>query len=504
MRRRKHKILSSIHSSDHELTPSGHAGAAVRGRLKGDALTTFEHGRAWERCSVTTIYPKTHTCDVYTERGKLLTGLAWPGLPTVINPPGVGESLLVHFQAGTGILQKGPPMVSIPPSINRAISHGPGAAETTNVPVNDPSQPNFAGKGPTDVLPGDYAIASPTGNYIGVLRGGVNTMKSGEFSKVETHQEKELVRLVGRVIQMFAGAGSVVLDNEDGKTSLVFQIGADEGAESNPHQENFRIRYSAGQRGNLSDFRVTDGKGKTVYSAHVFPDGRSERESLSDNQILTEDKRTTARDHFDSGRNFAGEFAQEVNFRAGAKLRLRSLGRMSLNSINNMSFFSGNNMSLTSGNTLSVKANGPLIPLPINEAMKFDATNGSVVFDIGNPLSGDTGLVNPGFLVDTLTGDTRFTSLSGGFSVDSVGQVKLGGPPLSFHPFPVLPHPTSRAIVHDRFMAAIAALALELAVHQHPSPAGGLTLPPAPGTLMSPATIALFEAAQSLFVSFGG
>ena len=511
--------MSQIHDADFELRGGPYQRHGAVQTRKGASIDFFEHGRTWETCSVSSVFPETYTCNVYTERGKLLTGLAWPGAPREISPPQVGERMFVHFHAQVGTLMRAPPMAPLPPMPKSEVSAIAGVGASVKIPTaltgTLNQQPRLSGSAPRDVLPGDWLRRSPEGNFVGVLDGGVNIMRSGEFCQIQTIADAktgdELINIVARTIRMFSGAGVLNFSTDNGKTSMVFGIGADEETESSPNEEFFRVRASMGQDGNLANFRITDAKGKSAYFMQIFPTGdtwvtqRSEVRNVDLGwKLLADSFGLTARNG-----NGLIQARGDVDINAGGSLRARSFGRLALRAVGgNASLRSSRSVNINSGNTMSITANGPLIPLIpfLARSMDIVAKNGSVVFDIGSPLSGDFQLTQSGFRVNvgSVGGSVRFsTGPAGGFVVDSITplSVKLGGPPIAPHPSPIDPG-LFTAVLFEPLLAALEALAVAFDSHVHLIPEG-ISLPPI-APIQTGIVSAVAPLIPSKFVRFGG
>jgi hypothetical protein len=96
-----------------------------------------------------------------------------------------------------------------------------------------------------------------------------------------------------------------------------------------------------------------------------------------------------------------------------------------------------NRWTLSVGRTATFNISGDSIPQPLSRAMSFIVSNGSVVFDVGNPIAGDLQSAISSFRVFTKSAGGQIELHSGrtGFTwVDSdnpVGSVMIGGNILS-------------------------------------------------------------------------
>ena len=162
-------------------------------------------------------------------------------------------------------------------------------------------------------------------------------------------------------------------------------------------------------------------------------------------------------------------------------------------------------MSLTTTAGLRIGAVGSIAPTPLTSAFSVTASNGSAVFDVGNPLAGDVQTAQSSFdVVVWGTGQAQMSTRGvGGVTLGCTipGGIRLGGPGL-VRPAPYVPGPFG-AVVYERLMAAFAALGAALDTHTHVSATPGApTTPPVVPPWSS--TSAGFAAARSLYVTLGG
>lgn len=512
--------MTSQHKASHEMIPLGLEDTASIDQQLGASLDRFEYTRTWERASVISVHPESHSCDLYTERGKIVEDVPWYNAGNEIAPPGIGTQWFVQFQGARATITPAPPMVGIPRQPKQEVSNVPGiSSQFRTVDSKRGFHADYSGGGQVDVLPGDRILQSPSGNHVAILNSGICAMKSGEFCKVETHEIDSRVKLIGRSVELFTGPGRLTLNtdterNKDGnvtksKTSLDFAIGADEIQEANPRSENFRVRYRAGQAGNISCFQITDGKGVATYEHQIFPDGRVVSRAESANETIANGKIVGAGSvKVTSAGSALYKAGQRLDLEAGAAARIKSFGRVSVIAAGgNISLQSTRQLSLSAGAGMRFQSNGGLFPLPINRCLDFSGSNGSVSFSLGLPpgeLPG--GASSSSFLVNCYgtNGNIRLGTVLGGISLDSnlPKGVKIGGPALGPHPLPGYPGPAS-AVLYELLLAFWVSIGNLIDSHVHPTPYGSpLSMPP----VVPPwnTSQALFAAARSNFVTLGG
>lgn len=503
-----------INDNKDSLVPSPFKQKADLNRIKGGSLQGMNFTRTAEYGSIIRVYPETHTCDVYSENGRPYKGVPWPGSPKMLMVPHPGDRVRIDNRYAVPVIDFAHSGAQLPNRSRDKLTDVPGVSEQLRGTSenNDITQPNFAGGGIKDLLPGDTVLPNfQSGNYIGALSGGVNIVKSGEFSQIQTVKTEELVRLIGRNIELFTGAGLMKFSQAAGKTSLEVNLGADAATESDPGQDKFRVRLAMGQAGNVVSFRVTDPTGETKHSLNIYPDGVVQTSSKSSTETLEELKKIVADQVSITARegNIDLNTVDQLNLSAGSTIALETAGKIVGNAFGGINFGTLANMSLLAGNGMDITVSGG-VPLlgPLAQSMSVVATNGSVVFDIGSPLAGDLQLAQSGFRVNTVSGNIRFFSSLGGFTVDTLlpGSVKLGGPPIGPHPAPGWPG-LYGAVLFEKLVLFMEALGLALDSHTHPviAPSPGVTGPPVPLIWNLPPFLlrGLLANTASKFVRFG-
>lgn len=468
------------------------------GRRFGSAFDERSFRQRWERAVVMEVYPSHHTCDVYTSSGALLTGVGFPAGGARV--PRRGEYYAVHYDLGTPALEE-----------LSADARDVAPEDTTNstqvtplqgIGADDPQYANtgigsMRGNRPGDVIPGDYVLRGGSDTLLGLLEGGSVVLKASELAQLIMTQARSMVRLVGKNVRMDSGAGIVALRSEDGKCTLDLELGADETTETNPRDEHFRIRAQIGHDGELVDFRVMDGRGRTTYRMHVDPDGRVETVA----EQLVSDVRGDRAEY--TGGSVESEVVRDRTVVVGGDDVLTTSGAILRSAEGDARTVSGKDAELSALRDAMVTARRALYfasggeILGSGPSMQFSAVNGPVSFDVGNPLNGDTLLRSSDFTVDTWRGDISLRSVAGSIALHNTipGGCKIGGPgPGLFH-----------AVLWETFELIINQMALLFDTHTHviPSMGGAATSPAIPPT-MSAQTAALLPLSKSLFVKFGG
>lgn len=126
---------------------------------------------------------------------------------------------------------------------------------------------------PRDQLPGDAVLRSPDGSSLGALRGRVAQLKGSDVAKIEAFGGTDMVRVVAGVFQMLTWMGESKIVNDQGKTSLIWDGGADQLTQTGQDEAQYTLHLKLGHEGNLARFSVTNREGQEKFYAHVAPDG---------------------------------------------------------------------------------------------------------------------------------------------------------------------------------------------------------------------------------------
>lgn len=500
-------------SSKDMLTPSFLGKEHKRFRAKGAPFASTGHGLTPDVFgSVCKVYPETHTCDVYCSNGEFLHGIAWPGAPKTISVPHLGDRVVISTRTGVPIAQYTPIGKTLPTRAPLPSTNSNATAGTVASHAQNPSgrQPNYSAGRLSDLQPGDWVQMNPAyGNYVGVLSGGTTVLKSSDFSQVVTHQNEDVVSVIGRRVEMLTGTGSLIFKEEEGKHTLSLRMGIDDAEEANPSAEQYRVRMDVGHEGDLVNFRLTDPTGGTAYGLKISPDGVVQQESKRQIEIASELRKIQGSklELLAKSDDVVVRAFNKLDVSTGGTVDIRTQGRFSARATGNVNVRSLQTLSLNGGSGIDITGNGAAIPLlgPLGPpAVGVVATNGSVVFDVGFPTSGDLGFAFSGFRVNTFNGNIRFSSLFGGFTVDTLvpQSVKLGGPPIGPHPLPGWPGPLG-AVLYEPLFAFFEAFGALLDTHVHLDPSSGApTTPPLVPVWNTTRPLLLF--ARSLYTTFGG
>lgn len=263
---------------------------------------------------------------------------------------------------------------------------------------------------PTNLLPQDKVMVSPSGNYVGALGGGTNSMRSG-MAEVRTHIVDDLVEVIGRHFRHISDMGMSEIKNNNGKVTWTFRGGTRQLIESGSDQENWSIRINLGEDEHLFNFALTSPAGIDLFRLSVDNDGEL--------HIYAADGITqqTGKNWFEEAlgnhdvRVYGSETAQ-----VGGQQTSTVNGNRTATVSGSETKVIGNDLTETAvrhktesvgGNHLEVITGGnPIAATPLNIARKTRVINGSWEIDIGDVLSGANLAAKPSYRVKVpLTGE---------------------------------------------------------------------------------------------------
>lgn len=465
----------------------------------------FEHdqNRNWERATIIQVNPGTYTVDVYTERGKYLSGLSIPTSsydPSSgageISMPKRGQVVAVHYELGDPILNLAVPFSSAGPPLQSIAANPvvPDIGGEDGVYAGQGTA-NYAGLRPQDVLPGDWMRIGSQGNLVGVLEGGVTVLKASELAQIIAVRTNDLLKLLGRNLEILTDFGEITFTNDNGNTSMSLRAGAKQTTESSPTQEYWTIRADLGDAGNLVNFRITDTQGHTLSGVQMDPNGSVTRTTTGD---LTEIIGGAYNMQFggDVGLVIPGNKNDTVNGDSTESIT----GSKTINAGSTITLQSGvdtvvsptRDLNISTGRNINISASGNPLATPGATTLSYTITNGSVVFDIGDPAAGDLQAAMSGMQVNTFLGNIGFDTKLGNFIVNTTipNSVQLGGQAPLFH-----------SMLFEMFEAFMETLGSLIDSHTHLTPSGPSGPPIVPPYETSES---LVPGIQSEYVTHGG
>lgn len=179
--------------------------------------------KSFEEGSVTEIDSIRKVCKVKTLRGQNLTGVKWllgsggGSRSGDHKSPILGDAVMITFGLGypliTGYLPK--PLETIN-TFPLSIDTGEILVDTGNY---SDSGRNVIGDAncPKDTLVGDRVFTSTGGGILALLRGGSILLKSTSLAQIFISKFDDLVRIVGRNLEIFTDVSSQVIKNIGGR-----------------------------------------------------------------------------------------------------------------------------------------------------------------------------------------------------------------------------------------------------------------------------------------------
>lgn len=97
-----------------------------------------------------------------------------------------------------------------------------------------------------DKIGGDIIYNTSSGNMLGVLRGGVNIMKTSELCQLLQFYEDDLTRIVSRNFELFTDLGTHGIYNEEGKTRIHLKGSTGRNSKYNAREEKYEFEFQLG------------------------------------------------------------------------------------------------------------------------------------------------------------------------------------------------------------------------------------------------------------------
>ena len=156
---------------------------------------------------------------------------------------------------------------------------------------------SHASSAPKDLHLGDQEIASPTGEKIGIYRGGLIRLMTSHINQILMFGFRSLIRVVTRRFSLWTDHGKLDITSENDEVSLDYKAASPFKDESHPSQEKWRARFHTGAGDNIISTHVTepladvDGKNPegldelSLYNSLIKPTG--DKSEYSKENILT-------------------------------------------------------------------------------------------------------------------------------------------------------------------------------------------------------------------------
>ena len=385
------------------------AGAGPRGGMLNNPIPR----RNWEVCTVWDYSPQSQTYDLLGgSTGRI------PDVQRLVADPGeVGilpryTTVVVHYELGFPVISSVIKMASTnavevnPARVSevRGVGGEDGVYSQRGTPVN--LRP---ANDPIDVIAGDWIRKGKNNNMVGVLEGGSNVMSSSPMAQIRTHSvgDKNMVEVMADIYRHISSLGNLNIQNDGGKTSLIWRAGADQLTENGANAENWTLRLDAGATGDLFRLKVTTPNNNTLCELHMSADGRLSLTGVGGID-LSSGTRGTAREDVAENKEVSvlGAMVTTVGgnvsetFNAGLDTLVAT--NASLSTGNDLKEVVGHDRLTQISNKLTTTVEGgPSTPPPEagNIAVLWDVVNGGVETVVGNPSKGGLPSVKPPFSV---------------------------------------------------------------------------------------------------------
>lgn len=445
-------------------------------------------------------------CVVLTEDRRLLQ-TDWPnahsspsGGAGIIEPPEIGQLVEVKIVNGRAHIDRQIPLVSPISDGNRAFELSDTGTPTVSF---DAYGGMYKDSTPPDSLPGDKVWVGNQGQKCGILEGGAAILVATPVSAFRALQKNDTAQIFGRNLHIETGLGVLDAWNKEGLSGLDFVGGCDQATESGAGQDNWTVRASIGHNsGGLASVGFFSRQGEPLWQRVVGTDG-----SIAENIAGGVSRAVLGfvSENLGNGRSVAipkGNDDLQVNqgswrVVAGGEMKLSSGGKMSIVAGDDRFDSANRDFTLSAGRNMLISASGDLLTgTPLSKALAFRVSNGSVEFDVGNPINLDTQKTKSGFRVQTYLGDISFATAAGNVIIattkpDSVMLGANGSNGVWVAPFGVV-------LWEGHLQAYMKALIGLLEGHVH----GGPGTPPV-GTPMSVTMALLDKLVPSLRVKAG-
>ena len=267
--------------------------------------------------------------------------------------------------------------------------------------------PTFLGRMPKDLHMGDRGWVGNQGQRLAILDGGVISMEASPMAKVEVIQDEDTLLMAGRNTRLISGFGNVEFRDSGGKSSFVFEGGTDQITQTGAGKENWTIRTEiGGEAEGLVNLQTRNLEGQRIASLTMDMDGSERRFNAGNTSVAVEGSHECsikqgrliriqqgndflevqgAREEHVYG-NYITEAFDTRFCRVGGDRRDTVMRDWTLAAMRNMKVNVSGDVALSN---------------PTTNALDFTVTNGSVLFDVGSPIAGDSFKALSGFKVLT-------------------------------------------------------------------------------------------------------
>lgn len=440
------------------------------------------------------VNPDLNECDVYAD-GCYYSNCALPGLYT--QAEGAGGCVDIP-QRGTPVrirVGQGWPVISgfLAVSTDAEAKSAPnfpvlGVVDSAGSIYPDDTGANFGGRFTGNLLPGDKVDIGNMGQGFARLDGGVTLMKGSELSQFITNAEGDTSTIVGRNLNIYTGSGQMVFGDDAGKSFFKFECGTDQLTQVGADKENYQVQaLIGGDAEGLVDFKVLNLRGERLFGFSIDPDGscrQLRRGNFADSyegQLDISVAKGRRIDIYNGNDTHIVHQGMRVESYVGGQQTEILESRSGYIAGSNRDYIR-NDWKISVGRSMSFNVSGDFIlGNPTTAAVGWTITNGSVVFDIGNPLAGDNAKALSGFKVGVKgLGSVELLTQLGQIFIDASlpGNVWIGGSATNI--------PIDPAVLGLKFVEIMTKLIAIFDAHVHPPTFPGKPVePPLPPAAMT-------------------
>jgi hypothetical protein len=136
----------------------------------------------------------------------------------------------------------------------------------------------FNNNRPKTLLPGDKFIRAEDGAELGLLQGGMATLKASPLAQLILGKFRDFARLVARRVQVFSDFGEIELFHRDGGKVGLEIFGGTRIAETHPNKKTWSVYVSLGHKAGDPNSRIyleaRDGSGAAKATANFMVNGK--------------------------------------------------------------------------------------------------------------------------------------------------------------------------------------------------------------------------------------
>jgi len=382
--------------------------------LFGGALTESPTRKKHKPGVIVRVNPKQGSCDVASE-GCYYANVPMPGLDP--DPEGSGGDyavkkrglpVMLRMDAGWPVISQVLPISTDPSALARPRFRVDPTSSSSDELFDSADGPTFLGRMPRDAHMGDRVWMGNQGQHLALLEGGIATLSASPMSLVEVNQEGDTTLVAGRNTRILSGFGRMEFRDSEGKSSFLFEGGTDQLTQSGAGKENWTSHLEIGGNSEgVLDFRTQNLAGDRMTAFSIDMDGSASHYNAGN---VTHSVDGIQENYVGQGRATLIQQGNDEYELSNGTRNERIYGNLTRECFDTLFCRVGSNRrdnvssdwSIATGRNMKFNVSGDaLFSNPTTNALDFTVTNGSVLFDVGNVVAGDTGKSISGFKVNT-------------------------------------------------------------------------------------------------------